>query len=170
MKRLAQSDEGLKTLRGRPWCSVADLRRRRSTLSPLICHLRGHGGAPCYLALRWPGTFRDRRHNYGEGYSVVLLAMYSPRLQGHLLWKFRAAESVHHRADSPPCRGLRVHRRAVPAPLPGGSAKVVEFQARGIIHGHAPIRLDGQRSAVDGPPATLEGGHPAGQAPSPHEQ
>jgi hypothetical protein len=31
-------------------------------------------------------------------------------------------------------------------------SKVVEFQARGIVHVHAPIRLDGPDGADDGPP------------------
>ena len=112
---------------------------------------------------------RDDDPRLGEPLCVGLLRLHRPR--GLAVVRPRAVAPVHHRPATRPCPALRpVGRRRSGSGCKIAYSKVVEFQARGVIHVHVPIRLDGPEGpdgAAPDLPLTTDGSRGRHPAPRP---
>ena len=99
----------------------------------------------------------NRRHHDGDRQVGQPLCWECYDYLGHVLWQWHAPElwrrfTIALQRRLAAVVGLSV--KAFRTRCRISYSKVVEFQARGLIHVHVPIRLDGPEGP-DGPPSTL---------------
>lgn len=114
------------------------------------------GRAPSYVCARQVDVVQQASCARGPAdRSAPLLGVLCLRRSRALaVARARAVEALHDRAATEPGEACGPQGHALPQACRISYSKVVEFQARGLNHVHAPIRLDGS-SGPDGPPCTL---------------
>jgi hypothetical protein len=99
----------------------------------------------------------SRRHSSGDRQVGQPLCRDCYDYTGHVLWQWYAPELWRRFTITLQRELARQVGRSVPSFRKAcriSYSKVVEFQARGAVHVHAPIRLDGPLG-MDGPPSAL---------------
>lgn len=146
----------------------ADVAKRPCTFLTLTAPSFGpvhgtRGGGPCRARRDRPHCphgrpmWCNRRHDRNERSLGEPLCEDCYDYVGHVLWQWHAPElwrrfCIALQRELAKAAGLRVGEFRKASRI--SYSKVVEFQARGVVHFHAPVRLDGPEGP-DGPACAL---------------